>query len=97
MERRELLKQLELSCYIAFDFETTGLDPNHDRIIEVAAIKFREGEISDRYVQLINPNIDIPELITDITGITNSMVQSKPTEESIVDDLLAFLKGFYFH
>ena len=94
MERRELLKQLELSCYIAFDFETTGLDPNHDRIIEVAAIKFREGEISDRYVQLINPNIDIPELITDITGITNSMVQSKPTEESIVDDLLAFIGNY---
>ena len=94
MERKELLEKLELSCFIAFDFETTGLDSKSDRIIEVAAIKFENGEISDRYVELVNPQRDIPGVITDITGITNSMVQSKPNEEEIVDDLLSFLGDY---
>ena len=40
LKRVELLKVLELSKFTAFDFETTGLDPKNDRVIEVAAIRF---------------------------------------------------------
>ena len=74
MERKELLELLNLSTFIAFDFETTGLDPNNDKIIEIAAIRFNNGEITDRFVSLVNPEFDIPHLITEITGISNSMV-----------------------
>ncbi|HIF82814.1 MAG TPA: DNA polymerase III subunit epsilon, partial [Candidatus Marinimicrobia bacterium] len=55
MDRKSLLKTLNLSRFTAFDFETTGLDPYNDRIIEIAAIRFEDGEITDRYVELINP------------------------------------------
>ena len=44
MNRQELLRELDLSTYIAFDFETTGLSSENDRIIEIAAIKFEGGE-----------------------------------------------------
>ena len=79
MERKELLQKLDLSCFIAFDFETTGLDHHNDRIIEVAAIKFVDGEITDRYVELVNPEMSIPAIITEITGISDSMVRSSPS------------------
>ena len=44
MTRKELLSELKLSTYVALDFETTGLDPKVDKIIEVAAIRFVDGE-----------------------------------------------------
>ena len=67
MNRKELLNALNLSTYIALDFETTGLDPKHDRIIEVAAIKYVNGEPIKRYSTLINPGVHISSFITDIT------------------------------
>ena len=91
MDKTDFLKELNLSCFVAFDFETTGLDPNSDRIIEVAAIRFKNGEIINRYSQLINPMISISSIVTEITGITNDMVDSKPVEKEIVDDLLDFI------
>ena len=91
MDRKKLLKVLNLDNFIAIDFETTGLDPKNDRIIEVAAIKFKNGVISDKYVQLINPEVKISSFITGITGITNKMIKSSPTEEMIIDDFLYFL------
>ena len=94
MKTKDLLESLELSTFTAFDFETTGLDPNNDRIIELAAIRFEYGEIVDRFVTLINPEIEIPSLITDITGISNEMVRKSPKEDSIVDDFLNFLDKY---
>ena len=91
MDRKELLQRLDLSCFIAFDFETTGLDHQNDRIIEVAAIKFIDGEITERYVELVNPEREIPLVITEITGISDAMVRSSPSEEIIIDDLLSFI------
>ncbi len=91
MKRKELLKRLDLSTFIAFDFETTGLDHQNDKIIEVAAIKFIDGEIADRYVELVNPGMSIPSAITEITGISDKMVRLSPSEELIIDDLLSFI------
>jgi len=91
LDRKSLLKTLNLSRFTAFDFETTGLDPYNDRIIEIAAIRFEDGEITDRYVELINPERPISRMITEITGISNKMVQNAPTEETIIDDFLYFL------
>ncbi|MEE2765380.1 MAG: exonuclease domain-containing protein, partial [Candidatus Neomarinimicrobiota bacterium] len=91
MDRKELLKLVNLSHFIAFDFETTGLDPVSDRIIEIAALRFVDGEITNRFVTLVNPDQPIPPMITRITGISNEMVRKKPQEGEIIDELLSFL------
>ena len=49
MNRKEILSILNLSTYVALDFETTGLDPKQDRIIEFAAIRFVNGKPKKRY------------------------------------------------
>ena len=56
--------------YTALDLETTGLNPYYDKIIEVGAGKVRNGEIIDRFQQMVCPCIALPEKITGLTGIT---------------------------
>ena len=94
MNRQELLRELDLSTYIAFDFETTGLSSENDRIIEIAAIKFEGGEAVDKFVTLVNPERPIDPFITDITGISNAMVSDAPIERNIIDDIINFLEDF---
>ncbi|MCH7613271.1 MAG: hypothetical protein IIB45_07930 [Candidatus Marinimicrobia bacterium] len=92
MNQSELLRLLDLSTYIAFDFETTGLSPENDRIIEIAAIKFEGGVAVDRFVTLVNPERPIDSFITEITHISNAMVSDAPVEANIIDNLLDFLE-----
>ena len=91
MNRTDLLKTLHLDQFIALDFETTGLQVETDRIIEVAAILFENGEPIKRFTTLVNPGIPIPELIEEITGITNQMVVDAPREKDVVNDFFSFI------
>ncbi len=91
MGRAELLAQLGLKSFIAFDFETTGLDAENDRVIEIAAIRFVDGQAADKFVTLVNPGRAISPEIADITGINDEMVKDSPTEEKIVDEFIDFL------
>ena len=61
MVLKTLLKKLNLSDFIALDFETTGVDSVNDRIIEVAAIRFADGKAADKFVKLVNPGRPIPD------------------------------------
>jgi len=87
----KLLKVLDLSTFIAIDFETTGLSKFGDRIIEVAAILYKDGKPIDQFDTLVNPQMQISDEIIQITGITNKMVSESPTEKEIVNDLQSFL------
>ena len=91
MNRKSLLKTLNLSDFIALDFETTGVDSVNDRIIEVAAIRFTDGKASDKFVKLVNPGRPIPDFITNITNISDDMVKNVPLEGDIVDGLIKFI------
>ena len=91
MNKKEILSVLNLSTYVAFDFETTGLNPKQDRIIEFAAIRFVNGKPKKRYSTLINPGVHISPFITGITGISNQMVSTAPNEEDIIDDLFSII------
>ena len=71
MVLKALLKKLNLSDFIALDFETTGVVSVNDRIIEVAAIRFTDGKATDKFVKLVNPGRPIPDFITNITNISN--------------------------
>ncbi len=83
----------KLDNYIVIDLETTGLSPSNDKIIEIAAFKIRNNEIIDKYEQLINPEMPVNLFISNLTGITNEMLEDKPTIEQVLDELFEFLKG----
>jgi len=91
MDRPTLLKALNLSDFVALDFETTGINASNDRIIEVAAIRFSDGVAIEKFVKLVNPGRPIPEIITNITNIFDAMVQDAPPEADIVDELFNFI------
>ena len=63
------------SPFVVFDIETTGLDKNKCKIIEIGAVKILNGEIIDRWSSFVNPNTSIPKKITELTSITDSMVR----------------------
>ena len=77
--------------FAVIDFETTGLSADYCRVIEVAAVIVRDGEVVDSFVQLMHPGCRIPFFITAITGITNSMVKDKTNPETVMPDLMRFL------
>ncbi|MEE9574100.1 MAG: 3'-5' exonuclease, partial [Candidatus Neomarinimicrobiota bacterium] len=91
MDRTNLLTKLNLSDFVALDFETTGIDSVNDRIIEVAAIRFTDGKASNKFVKLVNPGRPIPDFITNITNISNEMVKDAQLEEDIVEELTKFI------
>jgi|GEM_PF-5211 len=82
-----------LNNYIAIDVETTGLDPKNDELIEIAAIKFEDGQVVDEFVTLLCPNNGIPEKIKQLTGINNAMVAMAPSFPEIASDLIRFCSG----
>ncbi len=63
---------------VVIDLETTGLDPFNDAIIEIGLARFREGEILDTYVTLIDPGREIPAYVTSLTGIRQEDVIGAP-------------------
>ena len=73
------------NTYVVFDLETTGFNAGGaDSIIEIGAVKLYDGMIIDRYDQLIDPEREISERITNVTSITNEMLKGKPKEREAV-------------
>lgn len=75
------------------DVETTGFEPPDDRIIEVGIVRFEKGEKVDVYGQLVDPERDVPERVTEITGISAEDLEGKPTFEEIADEVHEQLQG----
>jgi DNA polymerase-3 subunit epsilon len=75
--------------FIVIDVETTGLDPNKDEIIEIALVRYLNGEKIDSFTTLIKPYQKIPYQATVINGITNAMVKKSPTSDMVIDDILS--------
>lgn len=81
-----------MSRIVAFDLETTGLDPQHDKIIEIGAVRFEGEKVLETYQTLINPQRLIFPEITQITSITNEMVRNAPLIEDVKDEFADFLE-----
>ena len=79
--------------FVVFDIETTGLSALNDAITEIGAIKIKDGQVIDSFSQLINPEREIPEFITNLTGITDKMVANKPTIDQVILEFYDFIKG----
>lgn len=76
---------------VALDLETTGLDPAQDAVIEIGAVKFSEKRVEGEYSTLINPRKPISGFITNLTGITNSMVLNAPLLINALPELVDFI------
>jgi DNA polymerase-3 subunit epsilon len=77
---------------VMLDFETTGLSPAMgDRITEVAALRIVGGRVTERYVSLINCGVRVPSFITQLTGISQAMVERAPPVDEVVPALLDFI------
>ncbi len=64
------------------DFETTGISPHMgDRATEVAIVMLEGGQVVDRYQSLMNAGVRVNSFITQLTGITNEMLQAAPPAE----------------
>ena len=85
--KENMLKQ----TYVVFDFETTGFNAGGaDSIIEIGAVKLKDGMIIEKYDELIYPGRKLPSKITDLTGITDSMLEGKDDEETAIKRFIDF-------
>lgn len=76
--------------FVVFDIETTGFNKERDRIIEIGAVKIKDGQTADTFSSFINPQISIPERITELTSITDDQVKDAQTLEEVLPRFLRF-------
>jgi len=82
---------IDTPTYVVFDLETTGFSPVNDRIIEIGAVKVKNGEVIDRFSTFVNPRIPIPFEIEQLTGITDNMVISAESIDEILPKFISFI------
>ncbi|MFA7257140.1 MAG: 3'-5' exonuclease [Kiritimatiellales bacterium] len=76
--------------FIAFDLETTGIQPKTDAVVEIGAIRFRGTEVIETFCSLINPGRPIPPEASAVNGITDEMVAEQPRIETVLSGLADF-------
>lgn len=84
---------LRNATFVVFDLETTGLSVNYNEIIEIGAVKVKNGLIIDTFSTFVKPERPISSFITQLTNITNGMVESAPKINEVIDDFLHFIEG----
>ena len=77
-------RKLEDDTYVVFDVETTGLSAVYDTIIELAAVKIKNGEIIDRFESFANPHRPLSATIINLTGITDDLLINAPEVEAVL-------------
>ncbi|MGD9677155.1 MAG: PolC-type DNA polymerase III [Vulcanibacillus sp.] len=87
---KEQSRSLSDDTYVVFDTETTGLSAVFNKIIEIGAVKVKEGKIVDKFEMFVDPQELISTKITELTGITNEMVKGA----SLINEVLLKFKDF---
>lgn len=74
---------LKDSIYVVFDVETTGLSAIYDKVIELSAVKMKNGGVLEEFEEFIDPGFHLSETTTNLTSITDDMVRGSKTEEEV--------------
>ena len=77
--------------YVVFDIETTGLSINHNKIIEIAGVKLKDGKEAGRFSSFVNPHEKIPEHIAQLTNINDDMVKDAPDLDVVLRQFVEFV------
>lgn len=83
--------RIDEDIFVCLDCETTGLDADLDRVIEVAVVSFNAKSVFEQFETLINPDCAIPESSTAIHHITNQMVVGKPHINEVLPQILKLI------
>ena len=79
-----------LSDYVVFDLETTGISCYRDKVVEISGLKVINGDITDEFSSLVNPECHIPFPASQVNGITDDMVADAPLFDAVLKDFLEF-------
>lgn len=79
--------------YVLFDLETTGISRNTDEVIEISAVKVRNGRVVDEFSQLVNPGKSIPYAASMVNNITNQMVRNAPHFDRVLEYFVNFIEN----
>lgn len=89
----ELNKETKMvKDYVVFDLETTGLEATTDKIIEIGALKYKNNELVEEFSVLINPECEIPQIITEITGIDQKLIAKEKTIKEVLPKFMEFIE-----
>lgn len=80
-----------LQDFVCVDLETTGLNPKKDRIMEIGAVRIRDGKIADTFQTLVDPRQTLEERVQLLTGIHQEDLVNQPTIQEVIPSLYAFL------
>ena len=89
LAENETGQSLDHTC-VVFDIETTGFSPIKNKIIEIGAVKVKNGKITDKFSTFVNPEVPIPFEIEKLTSISDNMVLNAPTIEQVLPKFLEF-------
>ena len=78
--------------HVVFDIETSGLNPHKDKIIEIGAVKYKNNKKVEEFSYLIDPEIELKEIITTVTGLTDKDLKGKKKIEEVLPLFLDFIE-----
>ncbi|WP_409327827.1 PolC-type DNA polymerase III [Staphylococcus pseudoxylosus] len=87
---------LKTATYVVFDVETTGLSNQYDKIIELAAVKVKDGEIIDKFERFSNPHERLSETIKNLTHISDDMLVDAPEIEEVLTEFKSWVGDAIF-
>ena len=77
--------------YVVFDLETTGTSCRSDEVVEISAVKVKNGEVVEEFSTLVNPGRPIPLYASQVNGITDDMVKDSPFFDTALSDFIGFI------
>jgi DNA polymerase III epsilon subunit family exonuclease len=79
--------------WVVFDLETTGLSSKNDDIIEIGARRYEHGQCTGEFSTFVSTKLIVSEKITQLTGITQAMLEGQPELKDVLPQFLAFIGG----